>query len=292
MTCSGTLCAKIEGVEVARKYRDVARAEIGHRRRIMLQFRESEERRGGRTERELDRAVAFLDLVLGHLLGHLLRIQIGMRPGMRADGVTGCGDLPEKFRVIHRVLADREEHGLGALVGERLEHRGRIDGPWTVVEGQHDFLVGQEIELLEMLETEAGSARGVDLDHAGNPERIGIGASLFRLRRRGCRYFFRNTAGGLDRIEPGGGFCGGGWGRGSAQARRRWFAGRPRCGVRSRTNRQRRSTWQPPTLISIRPNALRMVTLSLIPKLKFAPPSLSERVVNAPQTRAGSRPPI
>jgi hypothetical protein len=38
------------------------------------------------------------------------------------------------------------------------------------------------------------------------------------------------------------------------------------------------------TLINIRPNALRMVTLSLIPKLKFAPPSLWERVVNAPQT--------
>ena len=69
--------------------------------------------------------------------------------------------------MIGGVLADREEHRLGAFVGERLEHGGRIARPRTVIEGQHDFLVGEEVELLEMLEAEARSARGVDLDHAG-----------------------------------------------------------------------------------------------------------------------------
>ena len=44
------------------------------------------------------------------------------------------------------VLADREEHRLGALVGQRLEHRRRIVRPRAVVEGQHHFVVAQEIE--------------------------------------------------------------------------------------------------------------------------------------------------
>jgi hypothetical protein len=44
------------------------------------------------------------------------------------------------------MLADREEHRLGAFVGERLEHGGRVDRPRAVIEGQHDFLVGQKVE--------------------------------------------------------------------------------------------------------------------------------------------------
>ena len=60
---------------------------------------------------------------------------------------------------------------------ERLQHRRGVVRPGAVVEGQHHFLVGEEVELLEMLETEARSARGVDHDGAGDAERIGIGAS-------------------------------------------------------------------------------------------------------------------
>ena len=105
-----------------------------------------------------------------------------MRPGVGADGVAGRGHLLENFRMIGGVLADREEHRLGAFVRQRLEHGRRIDRPRTVIEGQHDFLVGQKIELLEMLEAETGSARGVDLDDAADAERIGIGASGLGLR--------------------------------------------------------------------------------------------------------------
>jgi hypothetical protein len=67
------------------------------------------------------------------------------------------------------------------LVGQRLEHRRRVDRPRTVIEGQHDFLVAEKIDLLEMFEAEAGAARGVDFNHTGNPKRVGIGAGLFRL---------------------------------------------------------------------------------------------------------------
>ena len=96
-----------------------------------------------------------------------------------------ASNLLEDFRVVGRVLADREEHRRGAFVGQRLQHRRRVARPRAVVEGQHDFLVGQEIELLEMLEAETRSAGGVDFDHAADAERIGIGAG--RLLRNGQR---------------------------------------------------------------------------------------------------------
>ena len=150
----------------------------------MLQFGEAEERRRRGAQRELDGAEAFFDLVLGLLLRHLLAVEVGVRPGVGADGMAGGINLSEDFRVIGGVLADREEHGLGALVRQRLQHRRRIARPRTVVEGQHDFLVGEKIELLEMFEAEAGSAGGVDLDHAADAERVRIGARRLRLARR------------------------------------------------------------------------------------------------------------
>ena len=51
---------------------------------------------------------------------------------------------------------------------------GRVHRPRAVVEGQHHFLVAQEVELLEMLEAEAGAAGGVDLDGAADAERVRI----------------------------------------------------------------------------------------------------------------------
>ncbi len=142
----------------------------------MLQFREAEERRRVGAERQLDGAETLLDLVLDLLLVQLLAVEVGMRPGVGADGMAGGIDLAENFRVIAGMLADRKEHRLGALVRQRLEHRGGVARPRTVIEGQHDFLVGEKIELLEIFETEAGSAGGVDLDDAADAERVRIGA--------------------------------------------------------------------------------------------------------------------
>ena len=53
-----------------------------------------------------------------------------------------------------------------------LSTRRRIARPRTVVEGQHDFLVAQEVVGLEMLEAEARAAGGVDLHHARDAERV------------------------------------------------------------------------------------------------------------------------
>jgi hypothetical protein len=59
---------------------------------------------------------------------------------MAADRVTGGSHLLGDFGVPHRVLANLEERGLEAIVGERLEHGRRVVRPGAVVEGQHDFV--------------------------------------------------------------------------------------------------------------------------------------------------------
>ena len=100
--------------------------------------------------------------------------KILMRPGMRADGVASGRDLFHDFRMPAGVLADREEHRLGALIGQRFEHGRCMSRPRPVVERQHDFVVTQKVIRLEMLEAEAGAAGGVDLDDAGNSECIRI----------------------------------------------------------------------------------------------------------------------
>ena len=166
------------------KHRDVARGEIAQRRLGVPERGKAEERRGRRPDRHLHGAKTLLDLFPDLRLGQLLAVEMGVRPGMRADGVAGGEDLAENFRMIGRVLADREEQPLGAFVRQRLEHGGR-GRPWAVVEGQHDLLVGQEIELLVLQEAEAGSARGVDHDRAADAQPIGIGAGRSRRLRRG-----------------------------------------------------------------------------------------------------------
>src|SRR5258708_32639626 len=117
----------------------------------MLQLRKAKKRRRGCAQRQLDGAETFFDLLHGLLLAHFLAVQVRMRPGMGADAMAGRRHLFENFGMVGRVLADREEHRLGAFIRERFEHGGRVYRPGTVVEGQHDFLVRQEVELLEML---------------------------------------------------------------------------------------------------------------------------------------------
>ena len=148
-------------------------AEIFHHFRRMPERREAEERRDRLVaERDAHRRDALFDFVLGLLVGQLRQVLV--RPGVRADGVAGRDDLLEDLGMIAGMLADREEHRLGALVGQRLEHALGVARPRAVVEGQHDFLVAQEVIGLEMLEAEAGAAGGVDLHHARDAERVRI----------------------------------------------------------------------------------------------------------------------
>src|SRR4029450_13973872 len=95
--------------------------------------------------------------------------------------------------------ADGEEDRLGAFVRKRLQYRRR-GRPRTVVEGEHDFLVGEEIELLVLQEAEAGAAGGVDHDNTADAERGGVGGGRsHRLRGgNGRRGRFRQSGRDLD----------------------------------------------------------------------------------------------
>src|SRR5262245_7630117 len=110
--------------------------------------------------------------------------QVLMAPGMRADRVPAVGHLLEDRGLPGGVDADGEEDRLGAVRGERVQHPDGVLRPGSVVERQHDFAFAQEVVALEMFETEAGAARGVDLDGARDTERVGI-ARARRGRRQG-----------------------------------------------------------------------------------------------------------
>ena len=177
ITCCALLALKSKEFEIAGEHRDVALAEIGDHFRRVLQRREAEERRRRNpAQRPFHRAEALFDFFLALVLGQLLVGQRRVRPGVAADGVAGRINLLQDFRIISGVLADDEENAGGAFVRQRLKDRRRVDRPGAVVEGQHHFLVAQEVELFEMLKAEPRSARGVDLDSTADTERVRVGA--------------------------------------------------------------------------------------------------------------------
>src|SRR5262245_44879680 len=102
--------------------------------------------------------------------------QILVTPSVRADGVPGCGHLLEDARLVGGMQADREEDRLGAVRGEGGEHRRGVLRPWAVVEGEHHLAFAQEVVALEVLESEAGPAGGVDFDHTRDSQGVGIAA--------------------------------------------------------------------------------------------------------------------
>jgi hypothetical protein len=48
--------------------------------------------------------------------------------------------------------------------------------PWTVVEGQNDFVIAQKVVGFEVLGAEARPPGRVDLDHPGDAQGVWIGA--------------------------------------------------------------------------------------------------------------------
>src|SRR5262249_33656840 len=79
---------------------------------------------------------------------------------------------------------------------------GRIHRPRTIIECQHHLLVAEEVQLLEVLEAEAGTAGGIDRDDARDTKGIWIGAIGFeRSGRRwwslGCWWSGWGGRGGL-----------------------------------------------------------------------------------------------
>src|SRR5262249_31593811 len=175
---------EVEGIHVSGEDRDVALTEIVDELLRLPQHWEAEIGCRRPADRPAHGADALLDLVLGVVLyGLALPVAIaptlGFRqtlvtPGMRADGMPGRGHLLEDAGLVGGVQADREEDRLGAVCGERGEHRLRILRPGAIVECKHYLAFAQEIIALEMLEPKAWAPSSVNLDHPCDPQSIGV----------------------------------------------------------------------------------------------------------------------
>src|SRR5213075_672221 len=78
-------------------------------------------------------------VALGELLadaGQGLPGEPGMRHGVVADEMPGCGDSTGDLRALANVAADEEEAGVDIVAGEDLEKALRDDIVGAVVEGE------------------------------------------------------------------------------------------------------------------------------------------------------------
>ena len=110
--------------------------------------------------------------------------------GVRADGVAGGADLPDQLRMGAGLAADHEEHGLQALVGQRLEHMMGVGRERSVVEGQHDLAGRKRQRDAVIVRADQRHGARIDRHHAADAERIRIGAG----RRHRVRAAERNGA--------------------------------------------------------------------------------------------------
>src|SRR5262249_20116063 len=160
--------------------------EILDQLRRLAQRREAEIGRSQSSNRPVHGTDAHLYLVLGVVLYGLdLPVdiaptlsfrQILVTPGVRPDGVPGCGYLLEDAGLVGGMQADGEEDRLGAVRSQSGEHCRGVLGPGAVVEGEHPLAFTQEIMASEVLESKAGPAGGVDLDRPRDAQGIGIAA--------------------------------------------------------------------------------------------------------------------
>jgi len=141
--CSGLRILKSNEFEIGGEHADVALAEIFDRLRRMLERREAEE--GGDrlgAERDAHRGDALFDFSLGFVRRHPRQVLV--RPGVRADGVTGGG--PTCFMISGcqpACLPIGKNIALGALFGQRLEYRRGVYRPRAIVEREDHFVVAQ-----------------------------------------------------------------------------------------------------------------------------------------------------
>jgi hypothetical protein len=91
--------------------------------------------------------------------------------------------------VRQRIAAEQEERCVRAFVRERIKHAQRGDGPWAVIEGEHDFLGRERQCLRELLEADARRRAGVHRENARRAQRIRIAGAgdLLCPRERGAK---------------------------------------------------------------------------------------------------------
>ena len=192
--------SEVVRVDISREDRDISLGKIRQKLRQLLQSREP--KNGAILPPAAAICTALLPILLGlfEMLGVTVLGQMLVRPGVRADGHSGIDYLFGDSGMPSRVLADLEEGRFQTFVGQRLQYSRRT-APRTVVEGQNDFLVVEEIVLLEILEAEPGATCGIDLD---NPcEAHAAGALALRDCAGGRRGHVLNGSVGRQAIRPG-----------------------------------------------------------------------------------------
>jgi len=115
-------------------------------------------------KRGFNRRDPLVDLGIGRIPLHVP--DIGMAPGVVADGVAEACNPSHHFRVLGGVPADHEECGEHAFMRERGQNFGRGAGPRPVVEGQHHFVVLQRQRLRKTLQADARRGSGIDGENA------------------------------------------------------------------------------------------------------------------------------
>ena len=104
--------------------------------------------------------------------------------GVRADGVSGVVDAPDRGGKFARHTADEKIRGLYALRREDIEYRVGVARQRSVVEGQDDLLVGERQALRILHHPDAGEFAGFKRENAARSQRVGIAGAFFRPRRR------------------------------------------------------------------------------------------------------------
>ena len=172
----------VPAVDVSRKHAEVAAEQILDVDLGIAQIGEAEKRRDGVAQARFEHADALLDLDTGACRRELA--QIGVAPGVGADGMAGLVDLFQNVGILQRHLADVEKRRLGALLGQGGENFGCGAGKRTVVEGQYNFLVAEKAQGMAVLQiADLNAAGGVNFLHASDTERIGVGAGVVGPRR-------------------------------------------------------------------------------------------------------------
>ena len=88
-----------------------------------------------------------------------------MRIRVRGDGVALGGDFFDHGGVCGGHAANHEERRFGAMFAQGFEHSARITTGRAVVEGQNNFMIGQEV-ICGMSAAKLRPTLGVDFDNA------------------------------------------------------------------------------------------------------------------------------
>src|SRR6266852_7908006 len=97
-----------------------------------------------------------------------------------ADAVT-LGQLATgEVRVVFHVPTQQEKGGADAFALESVENSRGGAWPWSIVEGEHQFLGSKRQRGGEMLASDPRRGPSVDLDHPFGAERLRISRARFR----------------------------------------------------------------------------------------------------------------